>query len=710
MVMPDFDIFVASAMQEARGQLGPVVITFAHDIVEECVLVERSCGMNALQHTIRLLQKVGGNANAGGGGDAKVMRLLERLQERQAAGGDGGAGKGAAASQQQQHAHQQQQRAVDPAVISATALPVSAFQRANDPPAFRQRATRLLMSWIDIMTSSQGALKQDQFGGFMARLNDEGVLRGEENCANFFRITTELCVESYFNARRDPNMNPAFSYNAIDAYARLAILIVFISDRQTAKLSLLHKAIDASKSVMMREYELRRSKNIEGTFDQRPYFRLFLGLQRNLAELVLNPKDGTSSPIAGETSGLSQQDVLAFLTPFVDLYYTHLRPSVMPTFAFSWLELISHESFMPRLLGGSAAGAVGGGVVASGNANMEQGGGVALERLLVALLEFLKPFLHNAEMPAVINRLYTGTLRLLLVLLHDFPGFLCAFHYSLCDVIPSSCVQLRNLILSAFPRSMRLPDPFTPNLNVELLPEVALSPLVLAQYEQALQDSSMYNELDNMIKTWRSPSPGGSGDGLPASASKTIQALCAKIQSGGEGAKYNHALINSVVMFAGLSAVRQAQQEGKSAHTNLAGSAAVSLVQGLLGAFDAQGRYLVLNALANQLRFPNSHTHYFSSVLLFLFGEADTLERVREQVTRVLLERLIVHRPHPWGLLITFIELIKNKKYNFWSHGFVRCAPEIDKLFESVARSCMQGQEAPTAAAGGASGALGNGM
>ena len=26
---------------------------------------------------------------------------------------------------------------------------------------------------------------------------------------------------------------------------------------------------------------------------------------------------------------------------------------------------------------------------------------------------------------------------------------------------------------------------------------------------------------------------------------------------------------------------------------------------------------------------------------------------------RVLLERLIVNRPHPWGLLITFIELIK---------------------------------------------------
>jgi CCR4-NOT transcription complex subunit 1 len=58
-------------------------------------------------------------------------------------------------------------------------------------------------------------------------------------------------------------------------------------------------------------------------------------------------------------------------------------------------------------------------------------------------------------------------------------------------------------------------------------------------------------------------------------------------------------------------------------------------------------------------------------------------------VTRVLLERLIVNRPHPWGLLITFIELIKNPAYSFWGHGFTRAAPEIERLFESVARSCM---------------------
>merc|ERR1712127_248561 len=101
-----------------------------------------------------------------------------------------------------------------------------------------------------------------------------------------------------------------------------------------------------------------------------------------------------------------------------------------------------------------------------------------------------------------------------------------------------------------------------------------------------------------------------------------------------------------------------------------------------------QGRYIVLNAIANQLRYPSSHTHYYSCVMLYLFSEA-TNEGIKEQITRVLLERLIVQRPHPWGLLITFIELIKNPSYSFWDHGFTRCAPEIRRLFVSVASSCM---------------------
>lgn len=118
------------------------------------------------------------------------------------------------------------------------------------------------------------------------------------------------------------------------------------------------------------------------------------------------------------------------------------------------------------------------------------------QRLLVDLFKFMEPYLRNAELGQPVSfllhfwlylsdnyllhydflfsfvsymqilLLYKGTLRVLLVLLHDFPEFLCDYHFSFCDVIPPSCIQMRNVILSAFPRNMRLPDPSTPNLKV----------------------------------------------------------------------------------------------------------------------------------------------------------------------------------------------------------------------------------------------------
>lgn len=46
---------------------------------------------------------------------------------------------------------------------------------------------------------------------------------------------------------------------------------------------------------------------------------------------------------------------------------------------------------------------------------------------------------------------------------------------------------MRNLILSAFPRNMRLPDPFTPNLKVDMLSEITLAPRVLTNYVSTIQ-------------------------------------------------------------------------------------------------------------------------------------------------------------------------------------------------------------------------------
>ena len=133
--------------------------------------------------------------------------------------------------------------------------------------------------------------------------------------------------------------------------------------------------------------------------------------------------------------------------------------------------------------------------------------------------------------------------------------------------------------------------------------------------------------------------------------------------------------------------------------------AATDLLSRAAAALDPEGRHALLNAVANQLRYPNAHTHFFSVSLLAVFAGA-RCDAVQEAVTRVLLERLIVNRPHPWGLLVTFIELIKNPRYAFWGHGFTRCAAEVERLFESVARSCMGPASGPPPAGQGEEGVM----
>ncbi|RZF46939.1 hypothetical protein LSTR_LSTR011770 [Laodelphax striatellus] len=60
--------------------------------------------------------------------------------------------------------------------------------------------------------------------------------------------------------------------------------------------------------------------------------------------------------------------------------------------------------------------------------------------------------------------------------------------------------MMRNLILSAFPRNMRLPDPFTPNLKVDMLSEISLAPRVLSNFSTMIQPATFKKDLDSYLK------------------------------------------------------------------------------------------------------------------------------------------------------------------------------------------------------------------
>lgn len=123
------------------------------------------------------------------------------------------------------------------------------------------------------------------------------------------------------------------------------------------------------------------------------------------------------------------------------------------------------------------------------------------QKLIHALLKFLSPLLNGQhELPRATKMFYRGTLRVLVILLHDFPEFLCSNYIIFAQSIPHSCVQLRNLILSAFPRVMHLPDPFTPDLKLELLPESLEEPVFDQSYADILNENNFKSKVDAFIQ------------------------------------------------------------------------------------------------------------------------------------------------------------------------------------------------------------------
>ena len=84
----------------------------------------------------------------------------------------------------------------------------------------------------------------------------------------------------------------------------------------------------------------------------------------------------------------------------------------------------------------------------------------------------------------------------------------------------------------------------------------------------------------------------------------------------------------------GTQAIQFIRAKGASPSiSSIAHSSYMDIFQNLAVDMDTEGRYLFLNCIANQLRYPNSHTHYFSCCLLYLFAEANT-EAIQEQITR----------------------------------------------------------------------------
>ncbi|KAL7323175.1 CCR4-NOT core subunit cdc39, variant 5 [Mucor circinelloides] len=397
--------------------------------------------------------------------------------------------------------------------------------------ALREQFQFFFAEWVRLY--QHPATTEKTMLAFATQLSQQSILKMKDMLALFYRVCIEVSVEHAIKSKMLPGQSPALGYQPIDALSKLIVCFVRMStsseNGQTDALAYFTNALSVAVLCISQHHEVRGQH-----FDQRPFLRLFTCLLSDLHSAEEH----------------IQSLYIPLLTAFSNTLYT-LQPTHYTGFTFAWLQLMSHRFFMPQLLLAE-----------------NQKGWPAFQRLLVCLFQFLVPYLRNVELHDTTRMLYRGTLRVLLVLLHDFPEFLCDYHYSFCDVIPSTCIQMRNLILSAFPRNMRLPDPFTPNLKIDLLPEIHQSPRILSDFTAIIENCGLKKDLDQCFSTSKMPSTGFLND-LPG-----------RLLNANKG--YNVSLVNAVVFYLGTTTI--------SKKTTFHQGPAMEIYQYLLSELDSEGK------------------------------------------------------------------------------------------------------------------------
>ncbi|KAG4220350.1 hypothetical protein PC116_g31171 [Phytophthora cactorum] len=84
--------------------------------------------------------------------------------------------------------------------------------------------------------------------------------------------------------------------------------------------------------------------------------------------------------------------------------------------------------------------------------------------------------------------------------------------------------------------------------------------------------------------------------------------------------------------------------------------------------------------MVDRLRHYSPVTEFFSYVIFDIFGqdlndpeEAD----IRQQVVRVLLERIASFWPQPFGLTMVIMELVTKEKYHFFDQPFIKADRDV---------------------------------
>jgi CCR4-NOT transcription complex subunit 1 len=331
------------------------------------------------------------------------------------------------------------------------------------------------------------------------------------------------------------------------------------------------------------------------------------------------------------------------LQTFGTAFYS-IQPSVFEGFSFGWLTLITHRLFLPAMLQSQGR---------------TTGGWDTLLRLFGALFKFFTLASAEGEGSGTLREFYPGICRLMLMLHRDYPEFLIENHAVLNAMVPERISQLHNLINSAATHAVvaEQPDPFERGLKINRLEQVRQAPPVHTDHERMLRETNILQPVERALN--------GSSD--------EISAVLAAFDH--EDGQVDTLLINVLILHVGIRATANSTVFSATAPP-------AKFLGRLLTEARPEVRFHILCALTNQLRYVNGHTQYFSTALVHMFSvESD---EIRQSLMNVFVNRLSMARPHPWGLLVTMLELIKNPAYDIWNFSWIKAHPQVENMLMTL--------------------------
>ena len=517
-------------------------------------------------------------------------------------------------------------------IMSKLQMPANQPNGLPSPPGSEKhdQLEYIFEEWIRLQRKD--ASERSQIA-FVQQLHQRHIVGSPEEAIKFFRSCLEMCASAYDRATTTPFTPVEAAHIFTDALAKLiAILVLNQTPIDGQNEPDVPKYFSAILYVVLLVFNDQYVK-LRERFPARVYFRLLSSL---LCEFH------------AARDQMDDQVRKSIQQVFVDAFMV-TQPKAFEVFSFCWLSLISHRLFLPVLLKGQAR---------------STGGWDAYTKLLGCLFSYVGFAAVELDTSLALQEFYRGVTRLMLLLHRDFPDFLIEKHAELNAAVPAQINQLHNIINSAATAAAVLdqPDPFQRGLKINRLEQVRQSPAVHTDLEKILRDAGILEPVQRAL----------SG---PEIREDDFKAIISALSP--EEKPIDVLLVNALLVYIGVKATA-------ASSVFSAAAAPARLMERLSRIPNAEARFHVVSAMIDQLRYVNGHTQYFSTALTHMFGICS--EELQKTIMSIFVQRLAIPRPHPWGLIITVLELIRNPSIDIWSLPWIKTAPQVENMLVNLAQ------------------------